>query len=283
MNIYIVIPAHNEEDFIGNTLESLTQQTLLPKQLVIVTDNCTDNTLKIAQQFAETFSFVTVVSSQSSEQHMPGSKVINAFFKGFETLDNEYDLLCKFDADLIFPQTYLEKLAHHFTEDEKLGIAGGYCYIENNNKWVLENITNKDHIRGALKTYRKQCFEDIGKLKASIGWDTVDELLAKFYNWNVQTDASLKVKHLRPTGSTYNQNAKLLQGEAMYKMRYGFLITLISAIKIAFKKKHISIISDYLKGYNLAKSNNIPFLVTEEQGAFIRRLRWNGIYKKLGF
>ncbi len=283
MNIYIVIPAHNEEDFIGYTLKSLTQQTLLPKQLVIVTDNCTDNTLKIAQQFAETFSFVTVVSSQSSEQHMPGSKVINAFFKGFETLDNEYDLLCKFDADLIFPQTYLEKLAHHFTEDEKLGIAGGYCYIENNNKWVLENITNKDHIRGALKTYRKQCFEDIGKLKASIGWDTVDELLAKFYNWNVQTDASLKVKHLRPTGSTYNQNAKLLQGEAMYKMRYGFLITLISAIKIAFKKKHISIISDYLKGYNLAKSNNIPFLVTEEQGAFIRRLRWNGIYKKLGF
>lgn len=283
MNIYIVIPAHNEEDFIGYTLKSLTQQTLLPKQLVIVTDNCTDNTLKIAQQFAETFSFVTVVSSQSSEQHMPGSKVINAFFKGFETLDNEYDLLCKFDADLIFPQTYLEKLAHHFTEDEKLGIAGGYCYIENNNKWVLENITNKDHIRGALKTYRKQCFEDIGKLKASIGWDTVDELLAKFYNWNVQTDASLKVKHLRPTGSTYNQNAKLLQGEAMYKMRYGFLITLISAIKIAFKKKHISIISDYLKGYNLAKSNNIPFLVTEEQGAFIRRLRWNGIYKKFGF
>lgn len=283
MNIYIVIPAHNEEDFIGYTLKSLTQQTLLPKQLVIVTDNCTDNTLKIAQQFAETFSFVTVVSSQSSEHHLPGSKVINAFFKGFETLDNKYDLLCKFDADLIFPQTYLEKLAHHFTEDEKLGIAGGYCYIENNNKWILENITNKDHIRGALKTYRKQCFEDIGKLKASIGWDTVDELLAKFYNWNVQTDASLKVKHLRPTGSTYNQNAKLLQGEAMYKMRYGFLITLISAIKIAFKKKHISIISDYLKGYNLAKSNNIPFLVTEEQGAFIRRLRWNGIYKKLGF
>lgn len=283
MNIYIVIPAHNEEDFIGYTLESLTQQTLLPKQLVIVTDNCTDNTLKIAQQFAETFSFVTVVSSQSSEQHMPGSKVINAFFKGFEILDNEYDLLCKFDADLIFPQTYLEKLAHHFTEDEKLGIAGGYCYIENNNKWILENITNKDHIRGALKTYRKQCFEDIGKLKASIGWDTVDELLAKFYNWNVQTDASLKVKHLRPTGSTYNQNAKLLQGEAMYKMRYGFLITLISAIKIAFKKKHISIISDYLKGYNLAKSNNIPFLVTEEQGAFIRRLRWNGISEKLRF
>ncbi|MGF1554817.1 glycosyltransferase family 2 protein [Paucihalobacter sp.] len=282
MNIYIVIPAHNEEDFIGKTLESLAQQTLLPKKLVVVADNCTDNTLKITQQYARRFAYIEVVQYQSSEQHLPGSKVINAFNKGFEILDEDYDLICKFDADLIFPKNYLKTLAHHFIQDERLGIAGGFCYVENNSEWILENITNKDHIRGALKTYRKQCFEDIGKLKASIGWDTVDELLAKFYNWNVQTDASLKVKHLRPTGSTYNQNAKLLQGEAMYKMRYGFVITWISAIKIAFKKKKISIISDYLKGYNLAKSNNIPFLVNEEQGAFIRHLRWKGIFKKLG-
>jgi hypothetical protein len=31
-----------------------------------------------------------------------------------------------------------------------------------------------------------------------MGWDTVDELLCKFYNWKVVTDASLHVKHLKP-------------------------------------------------------------------------------------
>ena len=32
MNYYIVIPAHNEEKFIGLTLDSLVNQTVLPKK-----------------------------------------------------------------------------------------------------------------------------------------------------------------------------------------------------------------------------------------------------------
>jgi glycosyltransferase involved in cell wall biosynthesis len=39
---YIVIPAHNEEQFIALTLDSLISQTLLPKKVVIVNDNSTD-------------------------------------------------------------------------------------------------------------------------------------------------------------------------------------------------------------------------------------------------
>lgn len=281
MNFYIIIPAHNEQNYIAQTLESLTQQTLLPKQLVVVADNCTDNTVEIAKSFAKTFPFIKVISNESTEQHLPGSKVINAFYEGLKTLDNNYDIICKFDADLIFPTNYLETLARHFNQNNQLGMAGGFCYVEQDNQWVLENLTNKDHIRGALKAYRKQCFKDIGQLKTSIGWDTVDELLAKFHQWEVKTDANLKVKHLKPTGSTYNQTAKLLQGEAMYKMRYGYTITLIAALKIAFKKRQLSTISDYLKGFRLAKKNQVPFLVTKEEGTFIRKLRWRGIFKKL--
>ena len=48
-------------------------------------------------------------------------------------------------------------------------MVAGFCYIEKNNDWVLETITRKDHIRGALKAYRKECFEDIGNLKAVNG------------------------------------------------------------------------------------------------------------------
>ena len=62
-------------------------------------------------------------------------------------------------------------------------MVAGFCYIQKNDEWVLENLTSKDHIRGALKAYRKECFFDIGKLKPSMGWDTVDELLAKYHNW----------------------------------------------------------------------------------------------------
>jgi len=280
LNFYIVIPAHNEADSIGLTIDSLVNQTLKPKQVVIVNDNSTDNTQDIVEGYEEKYAFIKLVNSKSSNEHLPGSKIINAFYKGYETLDNNYDVICKFDADLIFPKNYLEQLVNHFKHNDKLGMVSGFCYIEKNGQWILENLTRKDHIRGALKAYRKDCFLEIGKLKPSMGWDTVDELLAKYYGWNILTDESLHVKHLKPTGISYNKASKYLQGEAMYKMRYGFLVTLISALKLAYKKESFSLFKDYMAGYFKAKKEKIDFLVSEEEGKFIRNLRWKGILKK---
>ncbi|MFD2823058.1 glycosyltransferase [Lacinutrix iliipiscaria] len=280
MNFYIIIPAHNEQDFIAQTLESIASQTLLPKRVVVVNDNSSDLTQSIVERYTSTYDWVKLLHSKSSDQHLPGSKIINAFYKGFESLDNNYDVICKFDADLIFPKNYLEQLANHFKANEKLGMASGFCYIEKNNEWILENLTRKDHIRGALKAYKKECFNQIGQLKTSMGWDTVDELLAKYHNWEILTDESLHVKHLKPTGLSYNESSKYLQGEAMYKMRYGFIITLISALKLAYKKKRFSLFRDYISGYFKAKKNKADYLVTKDQGDFIRKLRWKGILNK---
>src|SRR5690606_15846462 len=164
--------------------------------------------------------------------------------QGYETLDESYDVICKFDADLIFPVNYLEVLSTHFKSNPKLGMASGFCYIEKDGTWILENLTRKDHIRGALKAYRKENFLEIGKLKPSMGWDTIDELLAKYHGWEIMTDEHLHVKHLKPTGISYNKASKYLQGEAMYKMRYGFVITLISALKLAYKKNSFELFKD---------------------------------------
>lgn len=280
MNFYIIIPAHNEEAYIGKTLESLVLQTLSPKQVIVVNDNSSDNTLSILEDYALKHNWITIINTTSSNKHLPGSKIINAFNKGLKNLDENYDIVCKFDADLIFPSNYLEKIAFHFNTNKKLGMASGFCYIEKDGKWILENLTSKDHIRGALKAYRKACFLQIGKLKASIGWDTVDELLAKYNNWEILTDESLHVKHLKPTGKSYNKAAKYLQGAAMYKMRYGFWITLISALKLSYKKGSFKLFRDYMSGYFRAKSNKVDFLVSEDEGQFIRDFRWEGIRNK---
>lgn len=281
MNFYIIIPAHNEESSIGLTLDSLVNQTLKPKRIVVVNDNSIDDTKNIVETYKAKYPWIELVNSKSTNEHLPGTKIINAFFKGLDVLDNDYDVICKFDADLIFPNNYLEQLAFHFTNNDKLGMAAGFCYIEKNGNWVLENLTNKDHIRGALKAYRKACFLQIGKLKPSMGWDTVDELLAKYYGWELLTDETLHVKHLKPTGVSYNKASKYMQGEAMYKMRYGFVITLISALKLAYKKRSFDLFKDYMAGFFRAQKNNIDYLVTEDEGGFIRDLRWKGILKKI--
>ena len=281
LKINIIIPAHNEETSIGLTLESLVNQTLLPQRIIVVNDNSTDGTETIVNGYVELYPFITLINNQSSQAHLPGSKIIKAFYKGYNSLNEDYDIICKFDADLIFPDNYLEQISNHFKSKSTLGMAAGFCYIEKNNNWILENLTNKDHIRGALKAYRKDCFLEIGKLKPSMGWDTVDELLAKYYGWTILTDESLLVKHLKPTGISYNKKSKYLQGEAMYKMRYGFTITLISAIKLAYKKGSFSLFKDYISGYFKAKKENITPLVSKQEGKFIRNLRWKGMLSKL--
>ena len=281
MNYYIVIPAHNEEELISLTLESLISQTLLPKKVVVVNDNSTDKTSEIVLAFAKEHPFISLVEKKSSAIHLPGSKVIQAFHKGFETLDENYDIIVKLDADLILPSNYFETIINTFESDPKIGMVGGFAYIEKNGDWILENLTDKDHIRGAFKAYRKECFLQIGNLKPAMGWDTVDELLSKFYGWKVVTNQSLKVKHLKPTGANYNKTARYKQGEAFYTLGYGFLITSIASAKLAMLKKKPMLFFDYMKGFLKAKSAKKPLLVTEEQAKFIRNYRLKKMKEKL--
>lgn len=281
MNYYIIIPTYNEEKFIALTLQSLVEQSVLPSKIVVVNDGSTDKTEEIVQSFVSKYPFITLVNKTSDAIHLPGSKVIQAFQKGLETLDEDYDILAKLDADLIFPKNYFETIIKHFKSDSQIGMVGGFCYIEKNGNWILESLTDKDHIRGALKAYRKETFQQIGGLKAAMGWDTVDELLCKFYNWKVVTDETLQVKHLKPTGASYDKTARYKQGEAFYSLGYGFLITAIASLKLALKKKKPLLFMDYLKGFWKAKSSNKELLVTNEQAKFIRKYRLKKMKEKL--
>lgn len=281
MKISIVIPAYNEEAYLSQTLNSLLSQSLLPHNVVVVDDHSTDATAAIAQSFAREHKFISLVRTTTESQHLPGSKVVRAFYAGYSTLDEDYDVICKFDADLIFPPDYLETIVGHFRNDPRTGMAGGYCVIKKGENWILESLTDKDHLRGAIKAYRKECFLQIGKLQPAMGWDTVDELLARFNGWKIKTDEELLVKHLKPTGKSYTPASRYKQGEAFYRLRYGFLISLIASAKLAYLKKDLRLFKDYINGYQKARKEKRPFLVSPEEGRFIRRLRWENIRKKL--
>lgn len=258
-------------------LESLTNQTLLPKKVVAVNDNSTDTTQNIINSFSTKKNWIESITIQSSTEHIPGSKVINAFYKGLETLDSDYDIICKFDADIILPKNYLESIVSIFQSDKKIGIAGGLAYIEKNGEWIYETVSSKNHVRGPFKAYRKECFKSIGGLKQSIGWDTVDILLAQYYGWSVKTNQKLHIKHLKPTGKSYSKKSALLQGEAFYKMRYGFIISGIAALKKSINNQDFSILANDLKGYFKARRKKKAFIVSEAEGQFIRKIRWKGI------
>ena len=280
MNIGIVIPAYNEAESIGTTLHSLLNQTYLPSQIIVVDDGSTDSTAEVVNHIASKYPIVQLIQRGEKGEHLPGAKVVQTFNYGLSYLKEDIEVICKFDADLIFPDNYLEILNLQYSKNSQLGMFGGFCYIEKNGLWVLENLTNKDHLRGAVKSYRKACFEAIGGLKMAMGWDTADELLARYHEWIVQTDETLHVKHLRPTGAGYKSNARYLQGSVFYRMRYGVLLTLLAAVKLAVKKRSGKLFLDYCKGFYKAKQEKQPYLLSAEEGKWVRQYRWKGIFSK---
>lgn len=281
MNVSIIIPAYNEEQYITACLSSMIEQTEPPDELIIADDSSTDQTFKIAEKFSKEHDWIKVVKNQSESLHMPGSKIVNNFYYGLSFSDKSYDLLGKFDADVVLPKDYFQVMRRCFRQEQNLGMCAGNIYIQNSNKeWVYEKISNKTHVRGPIKLYSRKCFEQIGGIKPSIGWDTLDELLAEFHGFKVKTIENLQVKHLRPTGQSYNLEAKKSQGAALYKLRYDFALAFLSAFKMSLKFKQSTILKHYLQGYFEARKSNTPYLVTKKEGAFIRRLRYKNMISK---
>ena len=56
---------------------------------------------------------------------------MRTFNKGLETENLEnFDVVCKFDADIIFPENYLEKSTKFTKKNPKAGMVSGLVYIK---------------------------------------------------------------------------------------------------------------------------------------------------------
>ncbi len=68
----------------------------------------------------------------------------------------------------------------------------------------------------------------------------------------------------------------------MYRLRYGFLITLVSAIKAGYPNKPYLITGmAVMLGWFQSLFNEDSFLVNAEEGKFIRQFRWERMKSKL--
>ena len=52
MKFSVIIPAHNEENTLGKCLESIKAQSFTDYEIIVVCDNCTDNTESVAMSYA---------------------------------------------------------------------------------------------------------------------------------------------------------------------------------------------------------------------------------------
>lgn len=284
LDLLLVTPAYNEEEYIECTLKSISEQSYPPKLWIVVDDGSEDRTAEIIEEYARKFDWIKLVRKTEKEARAIGSKVVQTFYHGLNTVDwKSFDVIAKYDSDLTFPPNYLEQIAACFEADPKVGMAGGVCSIEQQGEWILEQVADPDHIRGALKAYRRELFEAMGGIRPSMGWDTVDELLASFYGYKVLVLDDLVVKHHRVTNQETGQlKACEKMGRSFHRLGYGGLISLIAAAKIGMKRPPKGRSGwAALKGYLKAVRENEPIIVNKEEAAFIRKYRKERIFSKL--
>lgn len=199
----LITAAYNEERLIGNTLESVIAQTLLPKRWIIVSDGSTDHTDEIVQRYARKYPFIELY--RITEQHARdfGAQV-NAINLGYERVRHlEFDFIANLDADISFGPDYYATLTDRLAADETLGMVGGSIF-EDHGHGFQPRLSNSVHsVAHAVQLFRRDSFEAIGgyvPLKYG-GPDWVAEIKVRRLGMRVYSFPDLVVLHHRPAAS----------------------------------------------------------------------------------
>jgi|SRR3989338_1379299 len=116
MTISVVIPARNEEHFIGTCLKSLMNQEVMPDEIIVVNNNSTDKTSEVLKEYP-----VKVVMS-----HEPG--IAKTRTRGFN--EAKSDIIARTDADSQIPRDWIKKIKNHFEHESIDAVFGPIYYLD---------------------------------------------------------------------------------------------------------------------------------------------------------
>ena len=130
------------------------------------------------------------------------------------------------------------------------------------------------HIRGALKSIRRECWEDIGGFREVLGWDGLDEMEAMYKGWDTMK-IDLAVIHHRPTSSAYNQIEKAeVWGRAQYLNGRNLFLAIVHASVHLTTKPFLVYSFMYLKGYLKAFIKKENKNISPELAKFINKFHF---------
>lgn len=116
----IVVPAFNEEKYLGICLQSLKNQDF-PKndyEIIVVDNASTDKTAKIARKFK-----ACLAGRQVQLIKEPKKGVVYARQAGF--MNAKGKIICSTDSDCIVPKNWLKKINFSFNKNPHLVAVGG--------------------------------------------------------------------------------------------------------------------------------------------------------------
>jgi glycosyltransferase involved in cell wall biosynthesis len=110
MKISVVIPVYNEEKYLPACLKSLFDQVEKPKEVIIVDNNSTDQTVALAKKFP-----VKIVTEKKQG-------ITWARNRGFN--EAQGDIIARCDADCLLPKDWIKRIADQFSQKNIDGLTG---------------------------------------------------------------------------------------------------------------------------------------------------------------
>ena len=123
VTITVLIPAHNEEATLPQTIASLRAQTHPPERIMVVADNCTDSTVEVARRAG-----VEVFESVRNTHKKAGA--LNQALRRLLPTQGDNDTVMIVDADTFLDDGFIEAAVARFTADRALMAIGGLFYGE---------------------------------------------------------------------------------------------------------------------------------------------------------
>lgn len=129
----IVIPVYNEEDHLDGCLRAIAKQTVMPEEVIVVDNNCTDGSMAIAKRYP----FVRVVRAK----HQGIAYARNAGFDAVKT-----EIIGRIDADTHLPPTWVATVMNFYKQPEhtNMAITGGCTFynipLPNLGQWITSQF-----------------------------------------------------------------------------------------------------------------------------------------------
>jgi poly-beta-1,6-N-acetyl-D-glucosamine synthase len=281
----LLTPVKNEESTIGTTIESVTKQSLLPVEWIVVSDGSTDKTDAIVEAAARDRPWIRLIKLPVRKTRS-FSAVVHATEVGIKALSStEYKYLGLLDSDLRFQPRYFEALVEIFEQNPRLGLAGGVAIdVGTSRKGRPRNLQD---VPGAVQFFRRTCFESLGGLLAipEGGWDALTCAKARMNGFETRLIPELVVDHLKPRNVSEGGiiRRKFQLGVRDHALGYHPLFELVKCAGRVTESPVVITSLAWFAGYIMSAMRRQPSLLPPELGTFIRKEQMQRLGSFFGF
>ncbi|MDQ0736329.1 glycosyltransferase family 2 protein [Arthrobacter agilis] len=148
VTVTVLIPAHNEEASLPQTIASLQSQSHRPERIIVVADNCTDATVQLARAAG-----VEVIESVGNTKKKAGA--LNQALRTVLPQQGDNDVVMVMDADTQLDDGFLAHAVVRFVNDRALMAVGGLFYGEDGHG-LIGQFQRNEYIRYSRQMRRRR-------------------------------------------------------------------------------------------------------------------------------